>query len=115
MRMRPASSRISASTVPGRSRKSARLESPLTVASTASRLHSGQRDSVLLGTPSVIGTLSQLFGSGAGAQDGRGKFPAGNIELMFLRKNHAAFDSDLVKTTGWADIGQNLLDGFNRG
>jgi hypothetical protein len=33
-------------------------------------LHSGQRDSVLLGTPFFIGSRSELFGSGAGAQDG---------------------------------------------
>jgi Zn ribbon nucleic-acid-binding protein len=31
---------------------------------------------------------------------------------MFLANDHAAFDSDLEKLAGWADIGQNLLCGF---
>jgi hypothetical protein len=31
---------------------------------------------------------------------------------MFLVKDEAAFDSDLVKLAGWADIGRNLLCGF---
>src|SRR5581483_11078171 len=88
----------------GRSRKSARLASPLTAASAASRLHSGQRDSVLLGTPVVIGTLSELFVSGAGAQDGCGKLPAGKIELIFLAKDHAAFDTDRRRLAILEDI-----------
>jgi hypothetical protein len=75
-------------------------------------LHSGQSDRVLLGTPVAIGTLSQLRGSGAGAQDGCASLPFGNIELMVLVKDHAAFDIELVNLTGWAYIGQNLLSGF---
>jgi hypothetical protein len=31
---------------------------------------------------------------------------------MFLAKDHAVFDNDLVKLAGWADIGQHLLCGF---
>jgi len=31
---------------------------------------------------------------------------------MFLATDQAAFDSDLVKLAGFADIGQNLLCGF---
>ena len=31
---------------------------------------------------------------------------------MFLAKDHAAFDNDLVKLAGWADIGLHLLCGF---
>jgi hypothetical protein len=30
----------------------------------------------------------------------------GKIDLTFLAKDHAAFDIDLVKFAGWADIGQ---------
>src|SRR5580658_1292634 len=112
MRMRPASSRISASMIPGRSLKSARLASPLVTASTASRLQSGQSDRVRLGTPVAIGTLSQLLGSGLGAQDGCSSLPCGKIELMFLAKDHVAFDNDLMKLAGWADIGRHLLCGF---
>ena len=112
MRMRPASSTISASIIPGLSVKSATLLSPLITLSTASRLHSGQSDKVRLGTRVAIGTLSQLLGSGLGAQDGRGSLPCGKIELTFLAKDHAAFDNDLVKLADWADIGQNLLCGF---
>ena len=112
MRMRPASSTISASMIPGLSLKSATLLSPLITPSTASRLHSGHSDRVRLGTPVAIGTLSQLLGSGLGAQDGCGSLPCGKIELMFLAKDHAAFDNDLVKLAGWADIGQHLLWGF---
>jgi hypothetical protein len=51
-------------------------------------------------------------GSGLGAQNGRGSLPCGKIEVMFLAKDHAAFDNDLVKLAGWADIGQHLLCGF---
>jgi hypothetical protein len=75
-------------------------------------LQSGQSDRVCLGTPVAIGTLSQLLGSGAGAQDGCGSLPCGKIELMLLAKDHAAFDSDLVELAGWVDIGQNLPCGF---
>jgi hypothetical protein len=75
-------------------------------------LHSGQSDRVRLGTPVAIATLSQLLGSGLGAQDGCGSLPCGKIELMFLAKDHAAFDNDLVKLAGWADIGRHLLCGF---
>src|SRR5580700_10112274 len=107
--MRPASSTISASMTPGRSLKSARLASPLVTASTASRLQSGQSDRVLRGTPVGIGSLSQLLGSGLGAQDGCRSLPYGKIELMFLAKDHAAFDNDLVKLADGADIVQNLL------
>jgi hypothetical protein len=71
-----------------------------------------QSDRVRLGTPVAIGTLSQLFGSGLGAQDGVGSVPCGKNELMFLAKDQVTFDSDLVKLAGWADIGQNLLWGF---
>jgi hypothetical protein len=31
---------------------------------------------------------------------------------MFLANDHAAFDNDLEKLAGWADIGRNLLWGF---
>src|SRR6516164_7938598 len=106
--MRPASSTICASMIPGLSLKSARLLSPLITLSTASRLHSGQSESVRLGIPVVIGTLSQLLGSGLGAQTGCGSLPSGKIEFMFLAKDHAAFDSEM-KRAGWADIGRNLL------
>src|SRR3984885_1315897 len=109
MRMRPASSRISASIIPGLSLKSVTLLSPLITLSTASRLHSGQTERVRLGTPVAIGTLSQLLGSALGAQDGRGSLPCGKIELMFLAKDHAAFDNDLVELVGWGDIGQHSL------
>src|SRR5580692_4422878 len=112
--MRPASSTICASMIPGRSLKSARPASPLITASTASRLQSGQSDRVRLGTPVAIGTLSQLLGSGPGAQDGRGSLPCGKIEFSFLVKDHAAFDNDLVKLADWADIGPILLYGFAR-
>src|SRR5262249_7079857 len=112
MRIRPASSTISASIIPGLSLNAAMLLSPITTLSTASRLHSGQSDRVRLGTPFTIETLSQLLGSGLNAQDGCGSLPFGKIELRFLAKDHAAFDSDLMKMAGWADIGQNLLCGF---
>src|SRR5580658_11025911 len=112
MRMRPASSTICALMIPGRSLKSARVASPLITASTASRLQSGHSDKVRRGTPVAIGTLSQLLRSGLGAQDGCGSLPCGKIELMFLAKDHAAFDNDLMKLAGWADIGQHLLRGF---
>jgi hypothetical protein len=71
-----------------------RLASPLITLSTASRLQSGQSDRVRLGTPVAIGIRSQLLGSGPGAQDGCGSLPCGKIELMFLAKDHAAFDID---------------------
>src|SRR5271165_3168344 len=112
MRMLPASSTISASMIPGRSLKSARLASPLVTASTDSRLQSGQSDKVRRGKPVGIRTLSELLGSGLGAQDGCGSLPCGKIESMFLAKDHAAFDNDLVRLAGWADIGRNLLCGF---
>src|ERR1700691_1132810 len=112
MRMRPASSTISASIIPGLSPNSARLDSPLVTLSTASRLHSEQSDRVRRGTPVVIGTLSQLLGCGFGAQDGCVSLPCGKIELMFLARDHAALDIDLVKFAGWADIVRNLLCGF---
>src|ERR1700722_17722136 len=112
MRMRPASSRISASIIPGLSLKSVTLLSPLITLSRASRLHSGQSDRVRLGTPVAIGILSQLLGSGPGAQDGCSSVPCGKIELMFLAKDHAAFDNNLVKLAGRADIGKHLLCGF---
>jgi hypothetical protein len=98
--------------LPGLSPKSVTLLSPLITLSTASRLHSGQSDGVRLGTPVAIGTLSQLLGSGLGAQDGCGSLPGGKIELMFLAKDHVAFDNDLMKLAGWADIGRHLLCGF---
>src|SRR5580658_3874471 len=109
MRMRPASSTICALMIPGRSLKSARVASPLITASTASRLQSGHSDKVRRGTPVAIGTLSQLLGSGPGAQDGCGSLPCGKIELMFLAKDHAALDNDLVKLA--ADI-RHLHCGF---
>src|SRR6202021_1963612 len=111
MRMRPASSTICASMIPGRSLKSARVASPLITASTASRLQSGHSDRVRRGTPVAIGTLSQLLRSGLGAQDGCGSLWYGKIELMFLAKDHAALDNDLVKLAGWADI-RHLHCGF---
>src|SRR5262249_9630554 len=111
----PASCTIPASRIPGLSRKSSTLASPRIAASTASRLQSGHSDRVRRGTPVAIGTLSQLLGSWPDAQDGCGSLPCGKMELTFLAIDHAAFDSDLDRTTGWADIGQNLLDGFNRG
>jgi hypothetical protein len=114
MRIRPASSTISASIIPGLSLKAAMLLSPLVTLSTASRLHSGQSDRVRLGTPLAIETLSQLLGSGLSAQDGCGGLPFGKIELNFVAKCHAAFDSELMKLAGLADIGQNLLCGFAR-
>src|SRR5579864_8230576 len=112
--MRPASSRISASMIPGLSLKSAIVASPLITASTASLLQSGHSESVLLGTPAAICILSQLLGSGPGAQDGRGDCPLGKIALTFLANDHAAFDADRAKLDLWADIGQNLLLGFVR-
>src|SRR5580698_6027973 len=110
--MRPASSMIWASMIPGRSLKSVRLASPFTTPSTASRLQSGQSDRVRLGTPVAIGTLSQLLGSGPGAQDGWGSLPCGKIEFSFLVKDHVAFDTNRVKLATWADMGRNLLCGF---
>jgi hypothetical protein len=67
---------------------------------------------VRLGTPVAIGIRSQLLGRRLGAHDGCGSLPSGKIELMLLPADHAAFDIDLVKFTGWADIGLNLLCGF---
>src|SRR6266851_471362 len=111
MRMRPASSTIWASIIPGRSLNSARVASPLITASAASRLQSGHSDRVRRGTPVAIGTLSQLLGSELGAQDDCGSLPYGKIELMFLTKDHVALDNDLVKLAGWADI-RHLHCGF---
>src|SRR6266852_7876767 len=105
MRMRPASSTICASMIPGLSVKSAKLASPLITASSASRLQPGQRERVRRGTPVGIGTLSQLLRSGLGAQDGCGSLPWGKIELMFLAKDHAALDNDLMTLADWADMG----------
>jgi len=78
-------------------------------------LHSGQSDRVRLGTPVAIGARSQLLGRRLGAHDGCGSLPSGKIELMLLPADHAAFDIDLVKFTGWADIGLNLLCGSLKG
>src|SRR5215472_17459880 len=89
MRMRPASSNISASIIPGLSRKSATSISPLRTASTASRLHSGHSDKVLLGTPVDIGRRSRCLRSRPGAQLGLGKFPSGKIPLIAFETNHA--------------------------
>lgn len=50
--------------------KSARLASPLITPSTASRLQSGQSDSVRLVTPVAIWARSQLLGNGLAALDG---------------------------------------------
>jgi len=100
MRMRPASSTISAEMIPGLYLKSATLLALLITLSTASRLHSGQRDRVRLGTPAAIGTLSQLLGIVVGAQGGWGSLPSGKIELMFLAKDHAAFDNDAMNMAG---------------
>src|SRR5579872_3052893 len=112
--MRPASSRISASMIPGLSLKSAIAAAPLITASTASLLQCGHSESVLLGTPAAICILSQLLRSGPGAQAGRGDCPLGKIALTFLANDHAAFDADWAKLARWADIGQNLLWGFIR-
>src|SRR5712664_670046 len=98
MRMRPVSSNISASIIPGLSRKSATSISPFRTASTASRLHSGHNDEVLLGTPVAIGIRSRCFGSRLGAQLGLGKFPSGKAALMACAANHAAFVA--ARTTG---------------
>src|SRR5258708_2903766 len=114
MRMRPASSTICASMIPGLSLKSATLAARVITASTASRLHSGQSDRVFLGTPLAIGILSQLLGSGPGAQDGCGSLPWGKKKLVVLANDHEAFDNDLVKLAGWADIERNLLYGFGQ-
>src|SRR5215469_13651058 len=99
--------------IPGLSLKSARLLSPLIRLSTASRLHSGQSDRVRLGTPVVIGTLSQLLGSGLGAQTGCGSLPAGKIEFMFLAMDQAAFDMDRKRLVVWAHI-RHLQFGFTQ-
>src|SRR5580700_5473281 len=112
--MRPASSMIWASMIPGRSLKSVRLAPPLVTTSTASRLQSGQSDRVRRGTPVAIGALSQLLGRGLGAQDGCGSLPCGKIELTFLAKDHATLDNDLVKLADWADIVRILLCGFTQ-
>src|SRR6266436_2371991 len=98
--------------IPGLSLKSATPVAPVITLLTASRLHWGQRDRVRLGTPVAIGTLSQLLRSGRGAQEGCGSLLCGKIESTFLAKDHAAFDNDLVKLAGWADMGRNLLLGF---
>ena len=100
--------------IPGRSLKSVRLASPLITRSTASRLQSGQSDSVRLGTPVAIGTRSQLLGSGLGAQVGWGNLPCGKIELMCLPKDHVAFEIDRKRLAVWADI-RHLQWGFAQG
>jgi hypothetical protein len=61
-----------------------------------------------------MGIRSQLLGRRPGAHDGCGSLPFGKIELMLLAADHTVFDIGLVKFTGWADIGQNLLWGFIR-
>src|SRR5260370_13466747 len=112
IRMRPASSNICASMIPGLSLKSAIVAWPLTTASAASLLQPGHSDSVFLGTPAAICFLSQLLSSGLGAQVGRGDCPLGKIALTLLANDHAAFDAVRKTRAGWADIGQNLLWGF---
>src|SRR5215469_18931742 len=56
--------------------------SPRRNASTASRLQSGHRDNVLLGTPLSICVRCLLFRRGPGAHLGRGKRPAGSTVLI---------------------------------
>jgi len=84
MRIRPPSSRISASMIPGRSLKPATSLWPLMTASTASRLHSGQSDRVRLGTPVPIGVRWCFFRSRPGAQLGAGSAPSWQNALTEL-------------------------------
>src|ERR1700745_429599 len=103
--MRPASSNISASIIPGLSLKSAILASPFMTASAASLLQSGHNEGILLGTPVIISVLSQLLSSRPGAQDGYGNPPLGRIALMFLENSQTPFDAARKTRAGRAGIG----------
>jgi len=63
------------------------------VASTASRLQSGQSDRVRLGTPVLIGVRWRFFRSRPGAQLGAGSAPSGRTRLTELAMVHAALDA----------------------
>src|SRR5205807_10039969 len=91
--MRPASSNISASIIPGLFLKSATLASPRITASAASLLQSGHNERVLRGTPTIICILSRLLSSRPGAQVGHGNSPSGRIALTILETSHAPFDA----------------------
>src|SRR5215471_7282304 len=108
MRMRPASSMISASIIPGLSLKSPMLFSPLITASTASLLQSGHNEGTFRGTPVVIGILSQLLSSWRGAQVGRGNSLFGTIALRVFEMSHAPFDTERNTRAATADIVLNL-------
>src|SRR6266566_8736595 len=82
MRIRPPSSTIAASTIPGLSRKAVIFISPLRTASTASLLQSGHRERVFLGTPWSIGWRCLRLRSGPGAHLGLGKRPSGKVLLI---------------------------------
>src|SRR6266702_1011841 len=103
--MRPASSSISASIIPGLSLKSAIVARPVTTASAASLLQPGHSESVFLGIPAVIWILSRLLSNWPGAQDGRGNCPWGRIALTLLENNHARFDAARRTWTWSADMG----------
>src|SRR6202047_2158416 len=103
--MRPASSSLSASIIPGLSLKSAIVAWPVTTASAASLLQPGHSESVFLGIPAVIWILSQLLSNWPGAQDGRGNCPSGRIALTLLESNHAQFDAARTTWTWLAVMG----------
>ena len=100
IRMRPASSTISASITPGLSLKSAILAWPRMTASVASMLHCGHSDRVFLGTPVIMCILSRLLSSRPGAQEGLGNSPSGRIALKCVERLHAKFDA-ARETRAW--------------
>src|SRR5215469_10398151 len=106
MRIRPASSTISASITPGEFLKKSKSARRLITAFTASRLQPGHTERVLRGTPAATGIRSLLLSNGPGAQRGFDILPCGKAELIRLEKVQAAFDAAFMTRAVTADMGR---------
>src|SRR5215467_271596 len=106
IRIRPASSTISASITPGLSLKSLIVACPRITASVDSMLQPGHSERVLLGTPVIICILSLLLSSRPGAQEGLGNSPWGRIAFKLAERLHAVFETALKRRAGNGDMGR---------